>query len=70
MGTRNRIRVGDKVQTAEGCPAVIAEVLEVYGPAGHKHAMVRMPVNGPGGEVLEEYDISMPLSFLTVIHAA
>jgi hypothetical protein len=66
----SRIKVGDKVLNPEGGPAVIAEVLEVYGPTGHKHAMVRMPVHGPSGEVLEEYDISVPVQDLKVVEVA
>jgi hypothetical protein len=45
-------------------------VVEVYGPAGHKWAMVRMPVHGPVGEVLEEYDLSTPMRLLKSVQAA
>jgi hypothetical protein len=58
---RQRIKAGDKV-LVRGYPAdVVAEVLEVYGPKGHRNALVLRPIPGPDGEVLDTVTISYPL---------
>jgi hypothetical protein len=69
MATARRVKVGDKVLVPMAPFDVIGEVLEVYGPRGHRHARVLVPVLGPNGETLDQYDTGYPLHDLRLADA-
>lgn len=70
MATTVRMKVGDKVVVPWGLDEIIGEVLEVYGPSGHRQAYVRVPTLGPSGETLAESDISFPVTSLRLAATA
>ena len=72
-GKRTRqiiIRPGDKVAAPWGFEEIIGVVREVYGPAGHRHAFVRIPVHGCLGETIDEYDMTFQLKELRLVTPA
>jgi hypothetical protein len=69
MAANRGIKVGDKVYVPMYPSDVVGEVLEVWGPRGRQSAMVRVPVLGPSGETLDEYDATLPLHRLRLAGA-
>ncbi len=61
-----QLRAGDKVMVPWGLEELLGVVVEVYGPPGRLSAMVKVPVHGSSGEVLEETTLSFPLEALAV----
>ncbi len=60
MTTKHRIRPGDRVAVPWGLGEIEGQVVEIYGPPGHQHVLVDVPVHGPSGEILESSEISFP----------
>ena len=69
MAASRRIRMGDKVFVPQHPRDAIGDVLEVYGPRGHRHALVRIRSMGPSGEVQAEWETSLPLYMLRLVDA-
>jgi hypothetical protein len=65
-----RPKYGDKVAVPWGLGEVEGTVVYVYGPPGRQSVVVRIPVNGPRGEVLEQSNLSVPKSALRLIESA
>jgi hypothetical protein len=59
-----RVRIGDRVTVPWGLEELPGVVVEIYGPPGRPSAMVRLPVYGSSGEILEETTLSFPLDAL------
>lgn len=70
MTARKRLKWGDKVAVPLGLGEIVGTVLEVYGPRGGRHVLVRIPIHGPSGETLDESDISFPERLVRVVTAA
>jgi hypothetical protein len=64
MAEGRRIKVGEKVWVRQYPHDAIGEVLEVYGPRGHRSALVRIRSMGPSGEVQAEWETSYPIERL------
>jgi hypothetical protein len=65
-----RAKWGDRVAVPWGLDEIVGQVVEVYGPTGHRHVVVRVPLHGPSGETLLEEDISFPEDSLRLVLAA
>ena len=70
MTEKKQMKAGDRVVVPWGLYEIIGEVLEVYGPPKGRHAFLRLPVHGPSGETLDEFDISYPVDWLRVVTPA
>jgi hypothetical protein len=68
--TRRLIRPGDIVAARHGLSDLVGVVREVYGPAGSRHAIVRVPIPGPMGETLAEEDMNFMIAELHLVEAA
>lgn len=67
---RDLPRVGDRVLVPWGFDEVEATVLDVHGPAGQPHLLLRVAVEGSQGEPLEELTVSFPASSVRPAAAA
>jgi hypothetical protein len=63
MSARPRFEPGDKVIVPVPFDT-IGTVLDVHGTSKYRFARVLVPVYGPDGETLDEYDTSYPLTSL------
>jgi primosomal protein N' len=54
------LKRGDRVMVPWGLDEVKGVVLDIYGPPGARHVLVRVPVMGSTGETLEETEVSYP----------
>lgn len=69
MAASRRIKVGDKVWVWQHPHDAIGDVLEVYGPRGHRHALVRIRSMGPSGDVQAEWETSYPVERLRLVES-
>jgi hypothetical protein len=61
---------GTRVVVPWGLDEIEGTVVYVYGPPGHQSVMVRIPIQGTGGQVLDEEEISFPREALKTVPAA
>jgi hypothetical protein len=60
------LKRGDRVTVPWGLDNVEGIVIDIYGPPGERHVLVRVPVMGSTGETLEVSEVSYPERALTV----
>jgi hypothetical protein len=62
MASSKKIEPGDRVTVPWGLDEVAGIAVQIYGPPGRRHVVVRVPVMGSTGETLEETELSFPES--------
>lgn len=64
------LQAGQAVKVPWGLGHIEGRIREIYGPRGHRYAIVIIPIHGSMGETLEETTVSFPLDSLEPARAA
>lgn len=58
------LHIGDHIEVRWGVGTIIGEIADVYGSGPARRVVVKIPVHGPGDEILDHSTVALPLEFV------